>query len=163
MRTSKYILLTVLVLLAGCKPQPKTKEITNNDRADGPLNFKGTTGQGNKFKSWTDAVNSKNTKAIAAHYTKDAFKVIAADSVIAGAITIAEHYKQGPIKIVSIKSLYSVKANEQRGIEYELINITTHDTMEQVQLVIWQKEMDATRRILEFNETRENRAKKVDL
>ncbi|NER16093.1 Cif family virulence factor [Spongiivirga citrea] len=159
MKLHTIILSFVALLSIGCKQhtneeesktESKTKIVESEKVAD-------------YISDWVDAINSNNVNALEKMYAPDAMKVISADSIIESSSKIATSYGISKNGITSIESLFSVEANKDRHINYELIKYKTEDLNENIQLVIWRLENRKVIREFEFTERNTPETKKVDL
>lgn len=152
----KTILLTfILLIIIGCKHQEHKKEkiteIIQSEKIPDNLN------------DWLTAINSDNNDLVQNLYTTNAINVISADSIISGSTQIASYYTSLKNKIISITSLFSLEANKEKGITYEIVTYKTDDHKEYTQLVIWRMD-DNTEMVrdFEFTEINNLESTKVD-
>ena len=143
----KIIVLSFLALtLIGCKKQEKgnlkKSEILQSEKRP------------NSLISWVHAVNGKNIQSINSSYDANAVKIISSDSLIQSAAEMVDYYTIKENKITSIESLFSIVANQNRGIHYELVRYKTDDLKEYIEIVIWR--VQGQHRIREFEFTQES-------
>jgi ketosteroid isomerase-like protein len=106
----------------------------------------------NHLTDWMNAINSKDQNTLRNLYEANAVKIISADNIINGASKIADSYESHKNKIVSVASLFSIKANSQRGITYEIVQYETENQTTYIQLVIWKMVKGKVIREFEFTE-----------
>jgi len=97
---------------------------------------------------WKQARNNGDSSLIKL-YTPDAIKVISYDSVLIGPDEIFKHYRNEE-RINYISTAYTVKANPDRGIIYEVNHYKTNDGIIHIQLVIYEQHDDKTLRAFEY-------------
>ena len=88
---------------------------------------------------WKYAINNGDKEALKELYRSDAIK-ISSEQILEGASAIAQDWGETTDNILFVRSLYSVEANAQRGIEYEIAEYQTANGKKYNQLIIWQKE-----------------------
>jgi len=159
MKLQTSILSLFALLSIACKQhrnteESKTQSKTKMDGADKVADY---------LMDWVHAIDNNNVDALEKMYSSNAIKVISADSIIESSALIANSYQIGKNSITSIESLFSMEANKDRSINYELIKYKTEDLKEYTQLVIWHLENGQVIREFEFTERNTPEAKEVDL
>jgi ketosteroid isomerase-like protein len=135
----------VLIVLTGCQPFLKTKksQITNSQHVE-------KNNISNEFSNCVDAINNKNVETIKDCYLPESIKIISSDSILSGPAGIAEFYALQSEGIKSISSLFIVKANKEKNIDYEIIKYETLNGKLYAQLVIWRVKNGVKFREFEF-------------
>jgi len=129
----KTILISLaLVVFTGCQPFLKNKKPQINNAQQVESN-----NISDEFSDWVDAVNKKSVNTIKDFYLPESIKIISSDSTLSGPAEIAEFYAFQSEDIKSISSLFMVKANKEKNIDYELIKYETLNGKSYAQLLIW--------------------------
>jgi ketosteroid isomerase-like protein len=156
---SKIILLQfILLTIIGCKQREHKKEIVSN----GQIGKIQSENFPDHLKNWAKDINSHNAIPIQNYYDRDAIKIIYTDSIIEHSTLIANYYTFHKGKITSIESIFSIEANKEKRINYELVSYKTDDHKEFIGLVIWRMENEKIIREFEFTEESSIESGKVD-
>lgn len=158
MKLKILILQFILLCIIGCKQQEHKNEIIPNSKAKIVRSEKIS----DHLINWVAAINNNNTNTLEKIYAINAVKVISADSIIDSSSQIANYYAIHKNKITSIESLFSVEADIDRRINYELIRYKTENLTEYIQIVIWRLEDEKVIRVFEFTESSSLGAIRVD-
>lgn len=157
MRLKSIILSFLILTIIGCKQRENKKENTTDTKTKiirserVPDNLVG----------WVNAVNGNNTKSIQNSYETNAVKIVSSDSIINSSAKIADYYTIQENKITSIESLFSVEANKERKINYELVRYKIDELKEFIEIVIWR--MKGQNVIREFEFTQEVTSKSAEI
>lgn len=155
MKLKVIILPFVLLFIIGCMQSQNKKENATNSAIEIDQPEKTS-------DNLIDWVNAFNTDTLESSYDVNAVKIISSDNIISSATEIANHYKTHKNKITSIESLFSIEANKERGINYELVKYKTDNLKEYTQIVIWKVQNEKTIREFEFTGENTLEAGQVD-
>ncbi len=158
MKSKIIILPFILLTIIGCKQQEHKKEIISNAQI-GTIQSENFS---DHLKNWADDINSHNTISIKNHYDTNAIKIISTDSIIEHSTPIADYYKVQKGKITSIESIFSIEANYEMRINYDLVRYKIDDQKEFIGIVIWKMENEKITREFEFAEENTVESGKVD-
>lgn len=158
MKFKIVILNFILFAIIGCKQGEDKKENISDSKTE----IDRLERISDNIINWADAINKNNTFTLEKMYASEAVKVISADSIINSASQIANYFEISKNKITSIESLFSVEANKDRGIYYELVKYKTEGLKEYIQLVIWRLENEKIIREFEFTKESTLESAKVD-
>lgn len=151
MKLKTILLSIVLLTIIGCKQYENKIENTSDSTTDIVQSVKVP----DHHADWVNSIN-KNINVFEDSYNPNAIKIISPDSILNSSTQIVNYYKAHKSKITSIESLFSIEANKDRGIHYELFKYKTDNHKEYVQLVIWSMEnKNVTREMENKNVTRE--------
>ncbi|NAS30773.1 hypothetical protein GTQ40_07310 [Flavobacteriaceae bacterium R38] len=143
MKLKTITLSSVLLCIIGCKQSQYKKE----NITDSVIEINQSKKVSSNLVDW---VNAFNTNTLENSYDGNAIKIISSDTIISSASEIANHYRTHKNKITSIESLFSIEANKERGITYELVKYKTDNLKEYTQIVIWKAQGEKTIREFEF-------------
>ncbi|WP_394751020.1 Cif family virulence factor [Spongiimicrobium salis] len=148
LKTTCFVL--VVLILLGCKQKEPKNEQQSNSLTESSAVQKIP----DHLDLWTKAINKQDDDALENSYAADAVKIISPDSILNGVPQIAQYYKNHQNKITFIQSLFSLEANTERAIHYDIITYKTVNTKEYVQLLIWSAKDEKKGRIFEFTQER---------
>ena len=158
MKFKIIFLLFILLAIIGCKQRDHKKEDVSNAQM-GIM-------QSEKFpdylQNWANDINSHNTILIKSYYDSNAIKIISTDSIIEHSTPIANYYKVQNGKISSIESIFSIEANYEMRINYDLVRYKIDDQKEFIGIVISKIENEKIIREFEFTEESSIESGKVD-
>ncbi len=158
MKLKTIILQFILLSIIGCKQRENKKENISNSQTE----IVQPDRVPNNLINWANSVNSDNINSIKKFYDTNAIKIISADSIIENSAQIANYYRIHKGKITSIKSIFNIEANKERGINYELVSYKIDNLTEFIGIVIWRMENEKRIREFEFSEESSLESKKVD-
>lgn len=138
----------MLLAIIGCKQREHKKENISNTHM-GIIQSENFPGH---LNNWRTDINSHNTISIKNYYDSAAIKIISTDSIIEHSTPIANYYTSHKGKITSIESIFSIEANKERRINYDLVRFKTDDQKEFIGIVIWRMENEKIIREFECTE-----------
>ncbi|MDT0608145.1 YybH family protein [Croceitalea rosinachiae] len=144
-------ILLVLFIFVGCGERTTKKENASGNNTDKIATEIQSEEISTKPISWLDAIKNKSLANIKDNYSDNAFKIVSADSIIAGSSAIADYYINLSTEITESQTLFLSEANKSEGIHYELISYRIAEAKEYAQAVIW-KSIDGVK-VREFEYT----------
>jgi len=122
----------VVIIFISCQPLLTQKKLSNTIEQQVEINT-----ISNDISNWVDAVNNKSVDIIKSFYLPESIKIISSESKLSGPIEIAEYYALQSEGIKSITSLFSVNANMEKNIDYEIIKYEALNGKSYAQLLVW--------------------------
>ncbi len=158
MKFKTIILQFILLIIFGCKQGEHKKENISNTQPE----VIQSEHISDNLKNWADDINNGDSNIIKNYYDTNAIKIISADSILETSTQIANFYGNQEGKITSIESIFSIEANKERRINYELVRYEIDNIKGFIGIVIWRIENEQIIREFEFTEKSTLESKKVD-
>ncbi len=158
MKCKTITLYCILLAIVGCKQPVNKKENTINSQTE----VVQSEDFSDNLKNWAESINNNDINAIKNLYDPNGVKIISSDSILENSAQIADYYMIRKGSITLAESIFTVEANKERGINYELVRYTRDNRKEFVGIVIWSMENERIIREFEFTEEYTPESKKID-